>query len=70
MVPQVASIHEADVLMQGLGSLSPRRLYALLTDCRNVKVKRQALWFADRTPTPGLNALSADRSSAAVAIAC
>jgi hypothetical protein len=47
-VPQVASFHEADVLMQGLGSLSPRRLYALLADCRSVKVKRLALWFADR----------------------
>jgi hypothetical protein len=47
-VPQVTSFHEADVLMQGLGSLSPRRLYALLADCRSVKVKRLALWFADR----------------------
>ena len=48
LVPQVASFHEADVLMQGLSSLSPRRLYALLADCRSVKVKRLALWFADR----------------------
>jgi hypothetical protein len=28
--------------------LSPRRLQALLTDCRSVKVKRLFFWFAER----------------------
>ena len=52
LVPQVVSFHEADLLMSGLSSLSPRRLYALLIDCRSVKVKRLALWFADRHRHP------------------
>jgi len=47
-VPQSASFHEADSLVEGLTNLSPRRLSALLTACRSVKVKRLALWFADR----------------------
>jgi hypothetical protein len=47
-VPQAASFHEADKLMEGLTTLSPRRLSALLVACRSVKVKRLALWFADR----------------------
>ena len=38
----------ADKLMEGLTTLSPRRLSALLAACRSVKVKRLALWFADR----------------------
>ena len=47
-VPQRETFHQADVLMEGLRNLSPRRLQALLADCRNVKVKRLFLWFADR----------------------
>jgi hypothetical protein len=34
--------------MQGLRTLSPKRLQKLLTDCRSVKVKRLFLWFAER----------------------
>jgi hypothetical protein len=34
--------------VEGLSTLSPRRLSALLSACRSVKVKRLALWFADR----------------------
>ncbi|MBB3892842.1 hypothetical protein GGQ61_003580 [Phenylobacterium haematophilum] len=47
-VPQAASFHEADALVEGLTTLSPLRLSALLAACRSVKVKRLALWFADR----------------------
>ena len=47
-VPQAASFHEADSLVEGLTTLSPRRLSSLLAACRSVKVKRLALWFADR----------------------
>lgn len=47
-VPQAASFHEADSLIEGLTTLSPRRLSTLLATCRSVKVKRLALWFADR----------------------
>ena len=47
-VPQRETFHQADVLMEGLRNLSPRRLHTLLVDCRNVKVKRLFLWFAER----------------------
>ena len=47
-VPHAASFHEADSLVEGLTTLSPRRLSALLAACRSVKVKRLALWFAER----------------------
>ena len=45
---QRETFHQADVLMEGLRSLSPRRLHTLLVACRNVKVKRLFLWFAER----------------------
>jgi hypothetical protein len=51
-VPQAASFHEADKLVEGLTTLSPRRMSHLLATCRSVKVKRLALWFADRHQLP------------------
>lgn len=47
-VPGRETFHHADMLMQGLASLSPRRLSRLLALCRNVKVKRLFLWLAER----------------------
>ncbi len=47
-VPKHETFHQADVLMEGLRNLSPRRLQKLLVDCRSVKVKRLFLWFAER----------------------
>jgi Transcriptional regulator, AbiEi antitoxin, Type IV TA system/Transcriptional regulator, AbiEi antitoxin N-terminal domain len=47
-VPQRETFHQADVLMDGLRNLSPRRLQTLLVACRNIKVKRLFLWFAER----------------------
>jgi hypothetical protein len=47
-VPRRETFHQADVLMDGLRTLSPRRLQALLVDCKNVKVKRLFFWFAER----------------------
>jgi hypothetical protein len=47
-VPERETFHQADKLMEGLRTLSPRRLQKLLEDCRNVKVKRLFLWFAER----------------------
>jgi hypothetical protein len=47
-VPQRETFHQADVLMDGLRNLSPRRLHMLLVGCRSVKVKRLFLWFAER----------------------
>jgi hypothetical protein len=47
-VPNTVSFEHADELMQGLTSLSPRKLEVLLNACRHVKVKRLFFWFADR----------------------
>ena len=47
-VPQCETFHQADVLMEGLRNLSPRRLRALLVNCRSIKAKRLLLWFAER----------------------
>lgn len=47
-LPQRESFHQADMIMQGAATLSPKRLQALLEDCRSVKVKRLFFFFADR----------------------
>jgi hypothetical protein len=47
-LPERESFHEVDKLVEGLSNLSPLRLQKLLSDCRNVKVKRMFLFFADR----------------------
>jgi hypothetical protein len=47
-LPNRESFHQADMLMEGLTNLSPRRLQKLLADCRSVKVKRLFFFFADR----------------------
>lgn len=47
-LPDDEDFHQADVLMEGLGTLSPNRLNKLLVDCRSVKVKRLFLFFASR----------------------
>ena len=39
-LPRRETFHQADMLMEGLPNLSPRRLQKLLPDCRSVKVKR------------------------------
>lgn len=47
-VPQRVSFDHADEIMQGMTSLSPRKLEPLLLACRNVRVKRLFFWLADR----------------------
>jgi hypothetical protein len=47
-LPGRESFHQVDKLVQGLTTLSPRRLQKLLSDCRSVKVKRLFFFFADR----------------------
>jgi hypothetical protein len=47
-VPKNISFDHADELMQGMTSLSPRKLMVLLHACRNVKVKRLFFWLAER----------------------
>lgn len=47
-LPNHESFEQADLLMEGLSNLSPRRLRRLLTDCRSIKAKRLFFFFADR----------------------
>ncbi|WP_213779649.1 type IV toxin-antitoxin system AbiEi family antitoxin domain-containing protein [Caballeronia sp. dw_276] len=47
-LPDRESFHQADMLMEGLSNLAPRRLQVLLGRCQSVKVKRLFFFFADR----------------------
>ena len=53
-VPESVSFEHADQLMQGLTTLSPRRLQALLEGTKSVKVHRLFLWLAERHKYPWL----------------
>jgi len=57
-VPKSESFHQADMLIEGLRTLSPRRLQVLLEECTSVKVKRLFLWFAERHQPPWLDELN------------
>jgi hypothetical protein len=59
-VPEKVSFEHADQLMQGLTSLSPRRLENLLRRTRSVKVKRLFFWFAERQRHAWLGKLRSD----------
>lgn len=56
-VPDRESFHQADMLMEGLSTLNPRRLSALLRDCRSVKTKRLFFVLAERHNHPWLKHL-------------
>lgn len=47
-LPSVASFENLDRVFEGLASLRPKQLMALLTACRSVKVRRLFLVFADK----------------------
>ncbi|MGI8568248.1 MAG: type IV toxin-antitoxin system AbiEi family antitoxin domain-containing protein [Methylocella sp.] len=47
-LPRHESFHQVDMLVEGLRTLSPRRLQTLLADCKSIKVKRLFFWFAER----------------------
>ncbi len=47
-LPQKETFHMADVIMEGLVNLSPRRIQSLLETCTSVKVKRLFFFFAER----------------------
>jgi hypothetical protein len=53
-LPRHESFHNVDMVVEGLRTLSPRRLQTLLVDCKSVKVKRLFFWFADRHHPPWL----------------
>jgi hypothetical protein len=47
-LPDHESFHNLDMVFEGLATLSPRRLSALLESCCSIKVKRLFFVFADR----------------------
>lgn len=47
-LPQHETFHMADVIMEGLVNLSPRRMQSLLENTQSIKVKRLFFFFADR----------------------
>jgi len=47
-LPHKETFHMADVIMEGLVNLSPRRTQLLLESCKNIKVKRLFFFFAER----------------------
>ncbi|SDG90606.1 type IV toxin-antitoxin system AbiEi family antitoxin domain-containing protein [Pelagibacterium luteolum] len=47
-IPGGISFAHADELLQGMTSLSPRRLTALLEKCQSVKVRRLFYWLTER----------------------
>lgn len=60
-LPEHESFHHADVLMEGLSNLSPRRLQTLLEACASIKVKRLFLFFAERHRHAWLSKLDVSR---------
>lgn len=56
-VPQRESVGHANLVMQGLRTLSPQRLKLLLTGCRSVKVKRLFFALAEHNQQPWLRHL-------------
>lgn len=47
-LPGGETFESIDILMEGLRTLSPRRVQSLLEACASIKVVRLFLWFADR----------------------
>jgi hypothetical protein len=60
-VPSTVSFDYADVLVQGLTSLSPIKLERLLYACTSVKVKRLFFWLASRYQYPWLKKLDSTK---------
>lgn len=47
-LPEHESFHNLDMVFEGLTTLRPKLLSALLTDCKKIKVKRLFFVFSDR----------------------
>ncbi|SCB34745.1 Transcriptional regulator, AbiEi antitoxin, Type IV TA system [Rhizobium miluonense] len=61
LLPSRETFHQADVLMESVRTLSPKRVQAVLEACRSVKVKRLFLWFAERHAHPWFGRLDLKR---------
>jgi len=58
-VPETVSFEHADLLLESLTTLSPKRIDTALRLCSSVKVKRLFLWFASRHGHRWANKLNA-----------
>lgn len=47
-VPKKETFHMVDVVIEGAATLRPDLINSLLVDCKNIKVKRLFLWFAQK----------------------
>ena len=60
-LPDDESFEHINLLVEGMRTLSPRRLQSLLETCDSIKVKRLFLWFADRHHHAWLKHIDKDR---------
>ncbi|MEE8058822.1 MAG: type IV toxin-antitoxin system AbiEi family antitoxin domain-containing protein, partial [Pseudomonadales bacterium] len=60
-LPKYETFHLADVTMEGLVNLSPRRQQALLEETKSVKVKRLFFFFAERHQHRWLKHINRDK---------
>lgn len=60
-LPTQESFHNLDMMFEGLTTLSPRRMAALLGSCRKIKVRRLFFVFADRHKHAWLDRLKAEQ---------
>ncbi len=59
-LPKNDTFHSADVMMEGLVNISPRRMQALLEVTKSIKVKRLFFFFADRHQQQWLGRIKRD----------
>ncbi len=60
-VPDDLSFEHADLLLEGLTTLSPKKLDQALQACANIKAKRLFFWFAQRHKHPWYKILNQDK---------
>lgn len=60
-LPNADTFHMADVMMEGLANLSPRRMQTLLESVQSVKVKRLFFFFAQRHSHQWLGRIDKDK---------
>ena len=60
-LPKNDTFHTADVLMEGLVSISPRRMQSLLEATKSIKVKRLFFFFAERHKHQWLSRINRER---------
>ena len=60
-IPGKETFHMVDVIMEGAMTLRPDMINALLMDCKNIKVKRLFLWFAQRYEHQWFKSLKLDQ---------